>query len=242
MNWSLIMSHWSLLAAMVFGAVGMWLMLPPKGRQSRLIGAILSAVGLLLLVVQLVGFGAWSGQVMFLILAAFTTVSAVATITMRSPVFSAIWFALTLLGTAGLLMLQEAQFLAMATIIVYAGAILVTFLFVLMLAQPEGHAFYDRMSWGRFAPLCAVLAGVLLVGGLTYLLSTFDAVPVASSLPSDHHMARLGGELFSRHLLSVELAGTLLLVALVGAIAISAEDSRRKSRRSGSPSSSERES
>ena len=55
--------------------------------------------------------------------------------------------ALSLLGTAGLFLFQGAQFLAVATIVVYAGAILVTFLFVLMLAQPEGQASYDRVSW-----------------------------------------------------------------------------------------------
>ncbi len=54
----------------------------------------------------------------------------------------------SLLGTAGLFLFQGAQFLSIATVAVYAGAIVVTFLFVLMLAQPEGHAFYDRIGWG----------------------------------------------------------------------------------------------
>jgi len=240
MNWSLVNSLWPLFVSMVLGSAGIWLMLPPKGRQGRFVGAILSVAGLLLLAIQLLGFGQWNGQAMFMLLATFTTISAVATITMRSPVYSAIWFALTLLGTAGLLLLQEAQFLAVATIIVYAGAILVTFLFVLMLAQPEGHAIYDRMSWGKFAPLCAVLSGVLLVGGLTFLLSDLEAMPEAASLPTDNHMARLGGELFSRRLLSVELAGTLLLIALVGAIAI-AKDTRPKPRQAVSTSSDGRQ-
>ena len=65
--------------------------------------------------------------------------------------YCAIWFALTLVGTAGIFMLQGAQFLGVATIVVYAGAILVTFLFVLMLAQPGGDAFYDRVSWEAIA-------------------------------------------------------------------------------------------
>jgi NADH-quinone oxidoreductase subunit J len=60
-----------------------------------------------------------------------------------------------LLGTAGLLLLAGAQFLAIATVVVYAGAILVTFLFVLMLAQPEGRAAYDRVS---FESLLAAVA------------------------------------------------------------------------------------
>ena len=76
----------------------------------------------------------------FLILAAVTVISAVGAITFRNPVYCAIWFGLSLLGVAGLFFFAGAQFLAVATVVVYAGAILVTFLFVLMLAQPEGKA------------------------------------------------------------------------------------------------------
>ena len=76
-----------------------------------------------------------------------TIVAAVATVTFRNPVYCAIWFGMTLTGTAGLFLFAGAEFLAVATLVVYAGAILVTFLFVLMLAQPEGDASYDRRSW-----------------------------------------------------------------------------------------------
>src|SRR5436190_14120186 len=98
-------------------------------------------------------------------MAGMTIVSAVGAVTMRSPVYCAIWFALTLLGTAGLFFFQGAQFLGVATIVVYAGAILVTFLFVLMLCNPEGHALYDRISWE--AGMSAV-TGALLVGLLSW--------------------------------------------------------------------------
>ena len=160
---------------------------------------------------------------------------------MRSPVYCAIWFALTLLGTAGLFFFQGAQFLGVATIVVYAGAILVTFLFVLMLCNPEGHSLYDRMSWE--AGISAA-TGALLVGLLTWTTAV-DRVPSTSRadrddrrpsradrVRSDARRARqehpraattsrqLGGELFSKHLIAVEVAGTLLLVALVGAVAI----------------------
>ena len=66
----------------------------------------------------------------------------------QSCLLCAIWFAISLLGTAGLFLFEGAQFIGVATVAVYAGAIVVTFLFVLMLAQPEGLAFFDRMSWG----------------------------------------------------------------------------------------------
>ncbi len=91
-------------------------------------------------------------------------VSAVCTVTFRSPVYCALWFALSLLGTAGIFMVQGAQFLGVATVVVYAGAILVTFLFVLMLAQPGGDAYYDRVSWEG---MLAATTGAVIVGVLT---------------------------------------------------------------------------
>ena len=67
-------------------------------------------------------------------------IGGVLTITSRNPVYSALWFALVVIATAGLFLLAGASFLAAGTIIVYAGAIIVTFLFVIMLAQMEGKA------------------------------------------------------------------------------------------------------
>jgi NADH-quinone oxidoreductase subunit J len=154
-----------------------------------------------------------------------TLIAAGAAVTLRSPVYCAVWFALSLLGTAGLFLFQGAQFLAAATIIVYAGAILVTFLFVLMLAQSTGRAYYDRVSW---EPLVSAVTGAVLIGILTMaLMSTdFTMTPVVADEQLRHnilsldHVAHLGAELFSRYLIAVEVAGTLLLAALVGAIAI----------------------
>jgi NADH-quinone oxidoreductase subunit J len=157
-------------------------------------------------------------------------VGAIATVTLRNPVYAAIWFGMTLLGTAGLFLLAGAQFLAVATVVVYAGAILVTFLFVLMLANPRGRAPYDRVSWEAFvsAATGAVIVGVLSMT-VTRVLTHPDrpkpplVVAAAQGEPavlSDTHMARIGQDLFGRHLIAVEVAGTLLLVALVGAAVI----------------------
>ena len=143
--------------------------------------------------------------------------------------YTALWFALSLLGTAALLFFDGAQFLSISTMAVYAGAILVTFLFVIMLAQPEGHASYDRMTWGWYTKSVAALVAALLVGVLTIALSGAVAVPGESprrvgrrslDVLQAAHMARFGSELFTKHLLSIEVAGALLLVALVGAISI----------------------
>lgn len=218
---------WSIIC----GTVGIWLMLPKGGRRRRMAGGAVAVVGLGLLAVLLPPLGPIVQRILFWSLGGATVIAAVMTISSRSPVYSAIWFAFALLTTAGLFLLQGAQFLSVATIVVYAGAILVTFLFVLMLAQPQGHDVYDRISWGRLAPLFAAITGLLLVGGLTYVVrldqdtvAQLETVTVPeeadNAVLAENHMAELGSQLFTRHLVSVEVAGILLLVALIGAIAI----------------------
>ncbi len=108
-------------------------------------------------------------NIVYGVISTTAVVAAAMTVTFRSPVYCAIWFALSLLATAGIFMLQGAQFLGVATVVVYAGAILVTFLFVLMLAQPQGQAFYDRVSWEG---LLSAITGVILVGVLTVTVSS----------------------------------------------------------------------
>ena len=246
-----------IMAGTALAAVGMWLLLPGGKRGGRAFGLLLCLVGAGLLIFPLPRLTQWgpaegwsddiSGAV-FLTLAGVTIVSAVCAVSLRSPVYCAIWFALTLLGTAGLFLFQGAQFLGVATVVVYAGAILVTFLFVLMLAQPEGHAYYDRISWEA---LLSATTGAVMVGVLTMMIAgmSISSVPprtmtsevsvLASSenveeaqaedassrkVLQSEHVAGLGSELFSRHLISVEVAGVLLFVALVGAVAIVAQE------------------
>lgn len=233
-------------------AVGIWLLLPRGTPRGRTAGVLLAALGLGLWAATLPPLRDWVAGSVFYVLAGVTAVSAVATIALRNPVYCAIWFAMTLLTTAGLFLYQGAQFLAVATIVVYAGAILVTFLFVLMLAQPEGKAYYDRVSWESLISACtgAVIVGVL--GMTAYSALGSGGAPIAAAeaagdraanILAANHVERLGVELWGRHLLAVQVAGTLLLVALVGAAAIvarSSEDPRLAAERSSSgPSASE---
>jgi NADH-quinone oxidoreductase subunit J len=211
-------SWWGLALA----ATGLWFALPPAKRRGQIAGAALGVLGLGLMTAGQPNVSQdLIARVVFYLLAGVTLFSAAATITMRSPVYAAVWFALTLLGVSGLFLYQGSQFLGVATIVVYAGAIVVTFLFVIMLAQPEGHASYDRISWGWAARLGGVVAAAALAGAILFVIEQIGAAGGAtSSEPPADHMARLGGELFGRHLVSIEVAGTLLLVALVGAVAI----------------------
>lgn len=222
--------RWLLLIASALGGLGVWLSLPRGRAGGRALGGLLGVTGLGVFAAALPGLSDWLSQSVFWVLAAVTVISGAAAMTFRNPVYCAIWFGLSLAGTAGLFFFQGAQFLAVATIVVYAGAILVTFLFILMLAQPSGRARYDRVSWeGPLSAACgAFLVGVLSTT-VTSVLTSPEAGREATKITqherqqvilSDQHVKQVGVRLFSRYLLAVELAGILLLAALVGAAVI----------------------
>lgn len=254
---ALIWKYLSCLSAwgILFAAVALYACIPPQSRRGRWLGMACGLISLVLLAIDLPPLGDLGHQVVFWVTAGVTLVSAGGTIASRNAVYSALWFAMSLLGVAGLFIFQGAQFLGVATIVVYAGAIVVTFLFVIMLAQPEGHAVYDRVSWGWFPKPAVALMGAALLALLFSAMTRLDTKasesvkddiavakarakeaqrsgqpappPAMSEAPKDRvdvepkqHMAKLGRELFSKQLIAVEVAGTLLLVALVGAVAI----------------------
>jgi len=257
------------MAVIVLGASGTWLLLPHRhGRikpsRSTLVGAILTGVALLCLATLWTAPSTFFAGLFFYVFGLAAIAGAVLTITSRNPVYSALWFAAVVLATSGLFLLSGAQFLAAGTIIVYAGAIIVTFLFVIMLAQKEGRATYDRMarSPGRATATCFLLFWSLLYAliglnplpAMTTNEEPHDAIIRGSNLVTDRnndpdgrdasvirralsptnrlpeidagraalgsHVAGLGGTLYTDHLVTVELAGALLFVALIGALAI----------------------
>ena len=239
-----------LAGGVLAAAASLWLLLPNGAERlsSRRLGTLFGLLALGAFIVTGRRLGGLGEEAVFLVVSLVAVVAAAATIVSRSPVYAAIWFALSLVGVAGVLLVLGAQFLGVATIVVYAGAILVMFLFVLMLAQPAGLAPYDRVS---NEPFLSALAGAVLLGVLSLSIGRLSVAPSACcSLPSrakagadaakpadqaaqsqppaalaadplaENHVARLGGELFGRHLIAVEAAGVLLLVALIGAIAV----------------------
>jgi NADH-quinone oxidoreductase subunit J len=228
----LVSTNGRLMCACILAALGLWFLLPKGKADFPRLGMIVSVLAGCFFASLFKPLGDFLATSSFCVLASITVVSAVSTIVSRSPVYCAIWFAVTLLGTGGLFLLNGGHFLGVATVAVYAGAIVVTFLFVLMLAQPEGHAFYDRVSWGGTPTALAVLAGLLIVAATVWNVGaiepTADEVAVAGAdvaeVLADQHVAALGGILFSKHLIAIQVAGTLLLAALVGAVAIAGRD------------------
>ena len=249
----------------VLGGAGTYLMLPrgnlPGRRGARLIGAALATVSLILFVTMPIGgqgtggmprtifwsLGGVSANALFYAQAFVSLTAALLMITSRNPVYSALWFALVLLANSGLYLLQGAEFVSAATVIIYAGAIIVTFLFVIMLAQPSGTAAYDRVSR---EPFLACVAGVLLASALAGTIhysntveahsdeanvvssvrpsrdmvrQVVEAGPPSSRIqPTRPHVDSLGRTLFLEHYVSIEVAGVLLLAAVVGAMLIAA--------------------
>ncbi len=242
----------STLIVVVLGGLGVYLLLPrgtnASDRVARIAGSVLATIALVLLAGN---FGDAmpnkTNELTFYLLAAVSIVSAVLMIASHNPVISALWFALVLLSNSGLYLLQGAEFLSAATIIIYAGAIIVTFLFVIMLAQPNGAAPYDLHSR---EPLLSCTAGVILAWtllGTLHYACDFEGTPlnarqagassaalpsqalVAKSLtahpesiiqPGKGHVDSLGRTLFLDHYVAVEVVGMLLLVAVVGAVLI----------------------
>lgn len=167
-----------LFLALAIGGVGVALSIPRRRFQASLVGGIIAATGVGLLIVGL-GGSALSGDgtlpsPVFHVLAIIALGSCLQVITHRRPVYAALYFILSILATAGLYILLAAEFMAFALVIIYAGAILITYLFVIMLAsqsqvegQEEGLAEYDAVGRG---PITATVASFALLAALTVLV------------------------------------------------------------------------
>jgi NADH-quinone oxidoreductase subunit J len=161
--------------ACAIGAAGLLLVLRPGRRAMRQAGAVIGLAGFGMLLAQGLKFAGtveMAGSTPFLMaFAAVGVIGAVRVITHPRPVFAAIYFVLTVLAAAATFLVLDAEFLAFALIIVYAGAILITYMFVLMLAHqsPEdeigriGAEDYDRVPREPFA---AVFLGFFLLAAL----------------------------------------------------------------------------
>jgi NADH-quinone oxidoreductase subunit J len=234
MNW--LTENSTFVAALAMSALSVWWLMPQRRERPRLVGFALAVAGMVTLAIVLEASPAeLSERVLFWTFGGGAVLFGILMITSRYPVYGALWFALVTLCTCGLFLLQSAPFLAAATIIVYAGAIIVTFLFVIMLAQQGGAATYDRRA---YHPLAASVASFVLLGALLFTLTTWGtSAPAVATLrraegAGPNPLSRveadqpvgtlhgLGRSLFGDYLFAVELGGTVLLVASIGAIAI----------------------
>ncbi len=153
----------------------------------------------------------------FYFLSAVAVISAILVITRRNPVHSALSLIITLLSLAGLYLMLYAPFVAGVQIILYAGGIMVLFLFVIMLVNIErAQREYSFNQQWHVGILASLALGILFVLVYKRGASIFPANPI--SLPEPTNTQQVGMALFRGYLLPFEVASLLLLVAIVGAV------------------------
>ena len=160
-----------------------------------------------------------AGQIAFYYLATASVASAILAVTRRNPAHSMLWVLALFLHVAGIFLLVGAEFLAGVQVIVYAGAILVFYLFVLMLLDLPREA--AGPSFGAHWPLCA--AAGFAFAALAWYAREPGLVPtarVAPGGPSPGNISVIGIALFSQFALPFEIASLVLLAAMVGAIVV----------------------
>jgi NADH-quinone oxidoreductase subunit J len=161
------------------------------------------------------------GQTYFWCCAALAVAGAVGTVSAKNPIRGAMGLLLMILSVAGLFLALHAQFLAAIQLIVYAGAIVVLFLFVIMLLGPSASTPTDQR--GR---ITRTASGALFAGaGLsTMWLLVKTAPPAPKALPAPPAgfggVDAFGHNLFTHGILPFELASALLMVAIIGALAV----------------------
>ena len=157
----------------------------------------------------------------FFLFATLTIASAVLVIFARNPVHSVLWLILAFFNAAGLFLLLGAEFIAMLLVIVYVGAVAVLFLFVVMMLDIDFAAL--RSGFTRNLPFGLLVALVLLTE-IVIAVSASKAGPLLESAKapavSEPNIVALGNMLYTRFLFPFEIAGLILLVAMIGAIVL----------------------
>lgn len=170
--------------------------------------------------------------ILFIITGAVVLAAAIAMVVTRNMVHSALFMVVVFLATAVLYLVYQAPLIAMLQITVYAGGIMVLFLFVIMLIGAEKMSHVENLRWQR--PLALGLAGVLLAETIYVAVTTTWLQPgrelsnsVAVS-PDFGSPRAVGLVLFSQYLLPFELTSLLLLVAMIGAVVLSLRGERER--------------
>jgi NADH-quinone oxidoreductase subunit J len=165
------------------------------------------------------------GDVAFYGYAGTVIVAALLVVLSRNPVHSVLWLILAFISSAGLFVLLGAEFVAMLLVIVYVGAVAVLFLFVVMMLDVDFAALKAEMV--RYVPLASLVGVILLMQlGLLFGAWAFDEGHEAArrSVAPDpelrHNTAALGDVIYDQYILLFQLAGLVLLVAMIGAIVL----------------------
>jgi NADH:ubiquinone oxidoreductase subunit 6 (subunit J) len=160
---------WRVAIPLLAAAISLYVLLPKPRHRPVVLGSLVGilALGALGVVMHRNETAPWPEQVLFYVFSTLSIFGAAVMLTQRKPARAAISFAMVIANVCGLFLLLGAPFLMAATLIVYAGAIIVTFLFVLMLAQQQGFSDADDRSR---EPFLATLAGFVLFGLILWVI------------------------------------------------------------------------
>jgi NADH-quinone oxidoreductase subunit J len=158
--------------------------------------------------------------VVFFAMAALAVGCALLLIFFRNPVYSALALVGTLFSVAGLFVLLDAHFLAAVQIIVYAGAIMVLFLFVIMLLNLGSEDAQEKVT-GRYRLIGVVFLSALLAGHLSLMMFRQGwSAPVDNEALTTNNIPYLGKLLYTDFLFPFEVVSMILLVALIGVVVL----------------------
>jgi NADH-quinone oxidoreductase subunit J len=161
-------------------------------------------------------------QLLFYVFATILVLGAVGVITSRNPVYSALCLVLCFITSAVLWMLIEAEFLAIVLVLVYVGAVMVLFLFVVMMLDIKTEEL--RAGFTRYAPFGWIVAALVVVEVVGVVIARrlgIDVTQGAAPLPANYsNTEELGALLYTKYAYAFEVAAVVLLVAIVAAIAL----------------------
>ncbi|MFM1827271.1 MAG: hypothetical protein RLY67_652 [Pseudomonadota bacterium] len=173
-----------------------------------------------------------SSAVFFYLFAAILIFASIGVITAKNPVHAALYLVLSFFSAAALWLLLQAEFLAITLVLVYVGAVMVLFLFVVMMVDFD----LDRLRQGFWSNLRVALpVGALIVFEMGAILLRSFQVPEATApkVTDPSNTKALGKVLYTQYVYAFEIAAVILLVAIVAAIALTLR--RRKDSRSQNP-------
>jgi NADH-quinone oxidoreductase subunit J len=157
-------------------------------------------------------------QFHFYLFGLISVASAITFVTRKSPIAAALWLVVTMFSLAAMYVMLDAQFIGVIQVLVYAGAIMVVFLFVVMLLN-LGHASEIADFRDHRARLAAAVVGLALLAEVLVILRG-NVPEVESDAPVANAVMPVAQSLFTDYLLAFEMTSVLLLAAIIGAVVL----------------------
>jgi NADH-quinone oxidoreductase subunit J len=170
------------------------------------------------------------GGLYFWVFAAVMVITSLGVVLQRNPMYSVLLLLASFGALAGLYILLNAPFIAAVQIIVYAGAIIVLFLFVVMLlnvpTEDPPHGYHARLLGGAGPRWFGALLSVVLVGELIYALSHLRATVLPAGNGASSSVATIGIKLFRDYAFAFEVTSVLILLSMVGAVVLARKENQ----------------